>query len=136
MIEPEARKIGMPLRFAATKLIEKDGRMADSLALPQEKQEMFAHIITILQEETGLDAEAAMAHMRFVFITNLCAQTVVRPHESREHQRSVAIDRILTGRYTAIPGFIAIMAFIFVMTFAGIGALLGGRGRRRDGYGR
>jgi ferrous iron transport protein B len=98
--------------------------MANSLALPQEKQEMFAHIITILQEETGLDAEAAMAHMRFVFITNLCAQTVVRPHESREHQRSVAIDRILTGRYTAIPGFIAIMAFIFVMTFAGIGALL------------
>ena len=124
MIEPEARKIGMPLRFAATKLIEKDGRMANSLALPQEKQEMFAHIITILQEETGLDAEAAMAHMRFAFITNLCAQTVVRPHESREHQRSVAIDRILTGRYTAIPGFIAIMAFIFVMTFAGIGALL------------
>lgn len=124
MIEPEARKIKMPLRFAATKLIEKDRLMAGSLALPQEKQEMFAHIITILQEETGLDAEAAMAHMRFAFITNLCAQTVLRPHESREHQRSVAIDRILTGQYTAIPSFVAIMAFIFVMTFAGIGALL------------
>ncbi|SFT36044.1 ferrous iron transport protein B [Selenomonas sp. GACV-9] len=124
MIEPETRKIKMPLRFAATKLIEKDRLMAEKLSLPQEKQEMFAHILTIMQQETGLDAEAAMAHMRFTFITNLCVQTVVRPHESREHQRSVMIDRILTGRYTAIPSFMAIMAFIFTMTFAGIGAML------------
>ena len=100
--------------------------MAEKLHIPTDKLETFRHIISIMEQESGLDAEAAMANMRFSFITKLCAHTVVRPHESKEHRRSVAIDRILTGKYTAIPSFIAIMAFIFAMTFDGIGACLSG----------
>ena len=124
IIEPEANAVGMPARFAATKLIEKDALMAARLQIPADKDETFRHIISIMEQESGLDAEAAMANMRFSFITRLCRKTVVRPHESKEHRRSVAIDRILTGHYTAVPSFVAIMGFIFAMTFNGIGALL------------
>ena len=126
IIEPEAKAAGMPARFAATKLIEKDVPMAERLHIPTDKLETFRHIISIMEQESGLDAEAAMANMRFNFITRLCAHTVVRPHESKEHHRSGVIDQILTGKYTAIPSFIAIMAFIFAMTFDGIGACLSG----------
>ena len=124
MIEPEAEAAGVPTRFAATKLIERDDRMLAELGISSEKQETFRHIIEIMEQESKLDAEAAMANMRFSFITDLCENTVVRPHESKEHHRSMSIDRILTGKYTAIPSFILIMGLIFTMTFAGIGAFL------------
>lgn len=124
MIEPEAGAADMPARFAATKLIEKDHLMAEKLHIPPEKHEAFGHIVDIMEQDAGMDAEAAMANMRFSFITMLCRKTLVRPHESREHRRSVAIDRLLTGKYTAIPSFFAIMGLIFVMTFSGIGAVL------------
>lgn len=87
--------------------------MAARLQIPADKDETFRHIISIMEQESGLDAEAAMANMRFSFITRLCRKTLVRPHESKEHRRSVAIDRILTGHYTAVPSFVAIMGFIF-----------------------
>ena len=89
-----------------------------------EKADIFEHLVSVLETETGLDREAALANMRFSFIEALCAKTVVRPHESREHKRSMAIDRILTGKYTAIPCFIGIMALVFVMTFSFIGVAL------------
>ncbi|MDY4415751.1 ferrous iron transport protein B, partial [Selenomonas sp.] len=85
---------------------------------------IYDQISRVMEEESGLDAEAALANMRFSFLTNLCKETVVRPHESKEHKRSAQMDRYLTGKYTAIPIFLAIMAFIFVMTFNGIGAVL------------
>ncbi len=98
--------------------------IAEKLCLSPEKEEAFKHLISVMEAETGLDREAALANMRFSFIETLCAKTVVRPHESREHKRSMAIDRILTGKYTAIPCFIGILAFVFAMTFNFIGAAL------------
>lgn len=124
MLESNAQEKGLPLRFTATKLVENDRLIEERLSLSSEKKKAFEHLISVLEKETGLDCEAALANMRFSFIESLCAKTVVRPHESREHKRSIAIDRILTGKYIAIPCFIGIMAFVFAMTFNFIGAAL------------
>lgn len=123
-LEFDAGEKGLPVRFAATKLVENDHLIAEKLCLTPEKKTAFEHLVSVMEKETGLDREAALADMRFSFIESLCEKTVVRPHESREHKRSMAIDRILTGKYTAIPCFIGIMAFIFAMTFSFVGALL------------
>lgn len=124
MIEPEAKQSGLPLRFAATKLIENDVPIEKLLNLTDDKKQAFEHIVSVMEDETGLDREAAISNMRFSFIEKMCQKTVLRPHESKEHKRSMKIDRLLTGRYTAIPCFIAIMALIFVMTFNLVGAWL------------
>lgn len=124
MIEPEAKQSGLPLRFAATKLIENDVPIEKLLNLTDDKKQAFEHIVSVMEDETGLDREAAISNMRFSFIEKMCQKTVVRPHESKEHKRSMKIDRLLTGRYTAIPCFIAIMALIFVMTFNLVGTWL------------
>lgn len=123
-LEHDAKEKGLPVRFAATKLVEKDHLIAEKLCLSPEKEEAFKHLISVMEAETGLDREAALANMRFSFIESLCDKTVVRPHESREHKRSMAIDRVLTGKYTAIPCFIGILAFVFAVTFNFIGAVL------------
>ncbi|MDY2685186.1 MAG: ferrous iron transport protein B [Selenomonadaceae bacterium] len=124
LIAPQAEQAGIPLRFAATKVVEQDERMCRRLQLPQAKQDALEHLFEILEEDSGLDPNAALANMRFTFLERLCARTVVRPHESKEHHRSVQMDRVLTGKYTAIPVFLGIMALIFVMTFNGLGAWL------------
>jgi len=124
MIEPEAKERGLPVRFTATKLVENDRLIRERIPLSAEKQITFEHMVSVMERETGLDREAALANMRFSFIGSLCAKTVVRPHESREHRRSMEIDRVLTGKYTAIPCFIGIMALVFVLTFNFIGAAL------------
>ena len=124
LIEDHAAAAGLPLRFASTKLVEGDGPILEALDLDQNEKEMLDHSITELESETGLDREAALADMRFTFIEKLCAETVVKPGESREHKRSVAIDRILTGKYTALPCFVGIIALVFWLTFGVIGALL------------
>ena len=107
---------------AATKLVEGDTLIESALDLDANETELLGHTIAELEGETGLDREAALADMRFNFIERLCDKTVVRPGESREHKRSVAIDRILTGKYTALPCFIGIMALVFWLTFGVIGA--------------
>jgi len=124
MLEPQAREAGLPVRFAVTKLVENDHLIAEKMNLSEEKRNIFEQIISVMEKETGLDREAALANMRFTFIESLCQKTLVRPHESREHRRSMEIDRLLTGKYTAIPCFIGIMAFVFIMTFSFIGAAL------------
>lgn len=124
LIEDHAKKAGIPVRFAATKLVEDDKLILQSLHLEPNEQEMLAHIITQMEEESGQDAEAALADMRYQFIGDICRRTVIKPHESKEHARSIAIDRILTGKYTAIPAFIIIMGLIFWLTFGLLGALL------------
>lgn len=124
ILEQDAKENGLPVRFAATKLVENDHLIAEKLCLTSEKKEAFKHLVSVMEKDTGLDREAALANMRFSFIESLCAKTVVRPHESREHKRSMNIDRILTGKYTAIPCFIGIMVLIFTMTFSFIGAAL------------
>jgi len=124
MLEPHAKEAGLPVRFAATKLVEKDHLIAEEMKLSLEKRNTLEQIVSVMEEETGLDREAALANMRFSFIESLCKKTVVRPHESREHKRSMKIDRILTGKYTAIPCFIGIMALVFIITFSFIGAAL------------
>ncbi len=98
------------MRFAVTKMVENDRLMKEKLSISSEKADIFEHLVSVLETETGLNRKATLANMRFSFIEALCAKTVVRPHESREHKRSMAIDRILTGKYTAIPCFIGIMA--------------------------
>jgi len=124
IIEPEALEKDLPVRFTATKLVENDSIIAERLALSPEKRVAFDQLVSMLEQETGLDREAALANMRFRFIESLCAETVVRPRESREHKRSMIIDRVLTGKYTAIPCFVGIMVFVFAMTFSWIGAAL------------
>ncbi len=124
MLEPEAKVAGLPVRFVATKLIEKDTPIEKEMRLSKEKKDAFEQVVSVMEKETGLDREAAIANMRFTFIEKLCKETVVRPHESKEHKRSMQIDKLLTGKYTAIPCFIGIMAFIFVMTFNLLGAWL------------
>ena len=126
LIEDHAARTGLPLRFAATKLVEGDTLIESALDLDANETEMLGHTIAELESETGLDREAALADMRFNFIERLCDKTVVRPGESREHKRSVAIDKILTGKYTALPCFIGIMALVFWLTFGVIGAWLSG----------
>ena len=112
------------MRFAATKLVEGDPLILSALELDENERDLLGHAVAQLEKESGLDREAALADMRFAFIEKLCAETVVHPHESREHKRSVAIDRILTGKYTALPCFLAILALVFFMTFGAIGAFL------------
>ena len=124
LIEDHAKAAGIPVRFAATKLAEGDPRVMEALNLTENEKEMIEHIIVQMEAERGLDRAAAIADMRFAFIRKLVGQTLIRPKESREHQRSVAIDKVLTGRYTAIPAFIGIMALVFWLTFGLIGAFL------------
>lgn len=126
LIEDHAKAAEIPVRFAATKLIEGDQRIQAALKLSQNEEEMLEHIICQMEEERGLDRAAAIADMRFSFIQKLVDKTVVKPQESKEHARSRKIDRILTGKYTAIPMFIIIMALVFYLTFNVIGAWLQG----------
>ncbi len=126
LIEDHAKEAGVPVRFAATKLVERDQIILEALQLSQNEKEMLEHIILQMEEERGLDAAAAIAEMRFTFIQKLVEETVVKPGESREHIRSRQMDRILTGKYTAIPAFICIMGLVFFLTFNVIGAWLQG----------
>ena len=126
LIADHAEAAGIPVRFAATKLVEGDHRVLEALALDQNEREMLEHIILQMETERGLDRSAAIADMRFSFIQELVDATVVKPHESREHLRSQRIDRFLTGKYTAIPAFIGIMGLVFFLTFNVIGAWLQG----------
>ena len=126
LVEDHAKAAGIPLRFAASKLVEGDPLILESLHLSQNEKEMLEHIICQMEEERGLDRAAAIADMRFAFLQKLCQQTVVRPRESKEHERSRKIDTFLTGKYTAIPAFVGIMALVFFLTFNVIGAWLQG----------
>ncbi len=121
LIEDHAALARLPVRFAATKAIEGDALILQQLQLDRNEQEMLEHIVRQMETERGLDRSAAIADMRFDFIERLCAQTVIRPQESKERIRSEKIDRILTGRYTAIPCFIGIMMLVFYLTFNVIG---------------
>jgi len=121
LIEDHATSAGLPLRFAASKLLEGDKKVAKQLQLDQNETEMLEHIVIQMENERGLDHSAAMAEMRFDFINKVCASCVIKPHESKEHIRSRRIDRILTGKYTAIPVFIGIMALVFYLTFFLVG---------------
>lgn len=121
LIEDHAQAAEIPIRFAASKLIEGDKLVEDKLKLSENEKEMIEHIIVQMEQERGLDRAAAIADMRFHFINNICEQTVIKPSESKEHARSVKIDKILTGKYTAIPSFIVIMGLVFWLTFSVIG---------------
>lgn len=122
LIEDHAEAAGLPVRFAASKLIEEDPEVVEALQLTQNEIETIEHIILQMEEERGLDRAACIADMRFSFIRQLCAQTVVKPKESREQLRSRRIDRILTGKYTAIPSFIVIIGLVFFLTFNVVGS--------------
>lgn len=124
LIEDHAEHAEIPVRFAATKAIEGDPLILEKLALDQNETEMLEHIVQQMEAERGLDRSAAIADMRFEFIERLCEQTVVKPKESRERIRSERIDRVLTGKYTAIPCFVGIMVLVFYLTFNVIGAWL------------
>ena len=124
LIDDHARRAQIPLRFAASKLAEGDHMILEKLNLDQNEQEMLEHIIQQMEEERGMDRAAAIADMRFGFIESVCRETVVKPRESKGHARSQRLDRILTGKFTAIPAFIAIMALVFYLTFSVIGAFL------------
>lgn len=124
LIEDHAAEAGIPIRFAATKIIEGDSLVSEALKLTENEAEAIEHIIVQMERERGLDRAAAIADMRFSFIKSLCERTVVKPKESREHKRSRRIDKILTGKFTAIPSFILIMALIFWLTFDVIGSYL------------
>ena len=130
VVEDHAERIGVPPRFAATRLIESDGEITSRLELSENELELIEHAVLEMETESALDRNAALADMRYRFIEAVCAETVVRAKESREQIRSEKIDRILTNKYLAIPAFLAIMAFIFQMTFNVIGKplsdLLGG----------
>ena len=126
LIEDHAEAAGLPVRFAASKVIEGDALILDALGLDQNERETVDHITLQLERERGLDRSAAIADMRFAYIQRVCAATVRKPRESREHIRSQRIDRILTGKYTALPMFILIMAAVFFLTFNVIGAFLQG----------
>ncbi len=126
LIEDHARDAGIPVRFAATKLVEGDSVILERLKLSENEKEMMEHIICQMEEERGIDRSAAIADMRFDFIQKLVDATVVKPKESREHARSRRIDQVLTGKHTAIPCFIGIMALVFWLTFNVIGAGLQG----------
>lgn len=124
LIEDHAVNAGIPVRFAATKLAEKDELVLEKLNLDSNEKEILAHMILQMEKERGLDCAAAVADMRFHFIQKLCDATVVKPKESKEHARSRKIDKILTGKYTAIPAFAGIMGIVFWLTFNVIGAFL------------
>lgn len=122
LIEDHAEAAGIPVRFAASKLIEGDSLILEKLNLDKNEIETLEHVVIQMEKERGLDRSAAIADMRFSFIEKVCEKTVVKPKESKERLRSEKIDRILTGKYTAIPCFIAIMAAVFILTFNVIGA--------------
>ena len=124
LIEDHAQAAGLPGRFAATKAIEGDPLILDQLHLDQNELDLLEHIVQQMETERGLDRSAAIADMRFAFIERLCEQTVVKPKESRERLRSERIDRVLTGKYTAIPCFLGIMVLVFYLTFNVVGAWL------------
>ena len=124
LIEDHAKAARIPVRFAAAKLAEGDQLILDSLDLDKNEKEMLEHIVVQMENERGLDRAAAIAHMRFDFIERVCDETVVKPKESKEHLRSVKFDKILTGKYTAIPCFVGIMGLVFYLTFGVIGAFL------------
>ena len=121
LIEDHAERAGLPVRFAASKLIEGDGSILEQLMLDQNEKELLEHIVVQMEAERALDRSAAIADMRFDYIQKVCAACVIKPHESREHRRSEKLDRVLTGKYTAIPLFIGIMALVFFLTFFLIG---------------
>lgn len=121
LIEDHAERTQIPLRFAASKLAEGDTIILERLQLDENEKDALEHIISQMESERGLDRAAAIAHMRFDFIENVCDETVVRPRESKEHLRSEKIDRILTGKYTALPCFAGIMGLVFWLTFGVIG---------------
>ena len=122
LIEDHAKQAKIPVRFAAAKLVEGDELILEKLSLDKNEKDTLEHIIVQMEEERGLDRAAAIADMRFSFIESVCEATVVKPKESREHARSAAIDKILTGKFTAIPSFICIMALVFWLTFGVIGS--------------
>ena len=124
LIEDHARAEGLPLRFAASKLVEGDSNICQQLKLDKNEMELLDHIVLQMENERGLDRSAAIADMRYAYIQRVCDRCVTKPRESAEHKRSERIDRILTGKYTAIPAFICIMALVFFLTFALIGPLL------------
>ena len=124
VIEDHARRVGISARFAATKLIEGDQQITDLLELDENEKELLEHSIVEMEQETELDRNAALADMRYSFIESVVKDTVIKCHESAEHQRSVKIDEVLTGRFTAIPVFIGIMLLIFFLTFNVIGSFL------------
>ena len=126
LIEDHARAASIPVRFAATKLVEGDELVIKALGLDENELQGIGHVIRQMEEESGTDRFSALADMRFTFIESVCGACVVKPRESREHKRSVAIDRVLTGRYTAVPAFLVIMALVFWLTFGVIGAELQG----------
>lgn len=124
LIEDHAAKVGLPVRFAASKIVEGDHLILEQLELEQNEIEMLEHIVLQMEKERGLDRSAAIADMRFAYIKRVCEQCVTRPKESKEHIRSQRMDRILTGKYTAIPVFFGIMGLVFYLTFNVIGAWL------------
>ena len=124
LIADHADRIGVPARFCATKLIEGGDDLADRLALDRNERELLEHCIVQMESEAGLDRNAALADMRYTFIESVVASSVVKCHESREHARSMKVDRFLTGRYTALPAFLAVMLLIFYLTFHVIGQRL------------
>ena len=124
LIEDHAEQSGLPLRFAASKIVERDPLILAQLGLDQNEKDALEHIVLQMEKERGLDRSAAMADMRFSFINRVCEQCVIKPRESREHIRSEKLDAFLTGKWTAIPAFIAIMALVFFLTFNVIGAFL------------
>ena len=124
LIEDHAQAIGISARFCATKMIEGDESFAEKLHLSQNEIEMLEHNVIEMEDETGMDRNAALADMRYNFIEKVCRDTVVKCHESEEHRRSMKIDRILTGKYTALPAFLLIMLSVFYLTFNVIGSFL------------
>ena len=124
LIEDHAERAGIPVRFAASKLAEGDQAILDGLKLEQNEKEMLEHIICQMETESGMDRAAAIADMRFSFIQDICDEAVIKPRESKEHARSIKMDKILTGKYMAIPCFIGIMGLVFWLTFNVIGAWL------------
>ena len=126
LIQDHAENAGLPVRFATSKLVEGDALIQDALKLDRNEEEMLEHIIAQMEAERGLDRNAAMADMRFNFIQKICGETVFKPRETKEHKRSQKIDRLLTGKFTAIPAFLLIMVGIFYLTFNVIGAWLQG----------
>ena len=124
LIDDHANRIGLPARFAVSKLIEGGAGMEELLALDQNERELIEHCVVQMEDEAGLERNAALAAMRYDFIEASVKDTVVKPHESREHRRSMAIDKVLTGRYTAIPVFLGVMFLTFWLTFSVVGRSL------------
>ncbi|MBP3485423.1 MAG: ferrous iron transport protein B, partial [Oscillospiraceae bacterium] len=124
LIQDHADRLGLPARFCTTKLIEGDGPMAEVLELDQNERDLLEHCIVEMEAETQLDRNAALADMRYTFIEGVVSASVVKCHESKEHRRSMAIDRVMTGKYTALPVFLGVMGLVFYLTFGVIGAAL------------